>query len=93
MRGNFRHCINSVRQDSQQNPLVRHRDPHLGLDGVFGGAEETLDAQVLLDRAKKQFHLPTAFVEGTEGERGQREVVGQKDPGLGGLGILEANAA
>ena len=70
-----------------------HSDPHLGLDRVLGGAEEALDAQMLLDPSKKQFHLPPTLVEGADGERGQGEVVGEEDQRLGGLGILEANAA
>src|SRR5436190_24079352 len=48
-----------------------HSDPHLGLDRVLGGADETLDAQVLLGPAKKQFDLPSTLVKGADSERGQ----------------------
>ncbi len=41
----------------------------LGLDRVLGGAEEALDAQVLLDPLKEQLDLPAAFVELRDGER------------------------
>ena len=71
----------------------RHGDPHLRLDRVLRGAEEALDAQRLLDPSKKQFHLPPTLVEGADGERRQGEVVGEEDQRLGGIGILEANAA
>jgi hypothetical protein len=39
----------------------RHSGPHLGLDRVLGGTEETLDAQMLFDPTKKKFYLPTAL--------------------------------
>ncbi len=62
-------------------------DPDLGLDGVFGIAEEALDAQVLLDPFEEQLDLPAAFVEPCDGERRQGEVVGQEDEGLAGLRV------
>jgi len=34
----------------------------LALDDVLGGAEEALDAKLLLDPLEEQLHLPTAFV-------------------------------
>jgi hypothetical protein len=40
----------------------------LRFDGVFGRAEERLNAQVLLDPFEEQFHLPAAFVELGDGE-------------------------
>src|SRR5665213_142024 len=83
--------IEALANDGDEH-VDRHRDPYLRLDRVLGGAEETLNAQVLLDPAKKQFYLPTAFVECADSERGQGEVVGEEDQRLGGFGILEANA-
>ena len=59
-------------------------DPDLRLDGVLGGAEEALDAQVLLDPFEEQLDLPAAFVEPCDGERRQGEVVCQKHRGLAG---------
>lgn len=47
-------------------PFLDNRYPHVGsdgnpyltLDGVLRGAEEALDAKVLLDPLEKQSHLP-----------------------------------
>ncbi len=60
----------------------RDRDPDLGLDGVLGGAEESLDAQVLLDPFEEQLDLPAAFVELYNGQRRQGDVVGQEGKGF-----------
>ena len=40
---------------------------------------------MLLDPLEEQFDLPTTAVELGDGERGQREIVGQKDQCLVGL--------
>lgn len=71
----------------------RDGDPDLRLDGVLRRAEEGLDPQMLLDPLEEEFHLPAAAIEFGHGQRRQREVVGEKDEGLGRLGILETNAA
>ena len=47
--------------DDGNEDVDRHGDPDLRFDGVFGGAEERLDAQVLLDPFEEQFHLPAVF--------------------------------
>ena len=49
--------------DDRDQHVDRHGNPDLALDRVLGGAEETLDAQVLLDPLEEQLHLPTVFVE------------------------------
>jgi hypothetical protein len=33
-------------------------NPNLRFDGILGGAEERLDAQMLFDPLEKQFNLP-----------------------------------
>ena len=64
-----------------------HGDPYLALDGILGSAEETLDAQVLLDPLEEQFYLPAAAVELGDRERGQRKIVGQEHQRLAFLGL------
>ena len=44
---------------------------------------------MLLDPLEEQLDLPAQTVELGDGEGGQREVVGEKDQSLAGLGILE----
>ena len=41
----------------------RYGNPYLRLHRVFAGAEEHLDAQVLLDPFEEQFHLPALAVQ------------------------------
>src|ERR1019366_8394921 len=56
-------------------------------------SEEDLDPQMLLDPFEKELDLPAAAVRFGDRKRGQDEVVGQEDEGLGGFGILKADAA
>src|SRR5205809_1364415 len=65
--------------------------PNLRLHGVLAGAEESLDAQVLLDPSEEQLDLPAALVERGDRQRWQRRVVGQEDQRLARLRVLEAN--
>ena len=48
---------------------------------------------MLLDPFEEQLDLPTASIEFGDREGRQREVVGEKDQRLVGLGILEPNAS
>ena len=48
---------------------------------------------MLLDPFEEQFDLPAQPVELGDGERGQGEVVGQKDEPLARFGVAEADAA
>jgi len=48
---------------------------------------------MLLDPFEKEVHLPAAAVQFGDGQSGQEEIVGQEYEGLGGFGILEADAA
>src|SRR5665811_2536072 len=53
-------------------------DPDLRPHSVLGSAVEAFDAQVLLDPLEEQFHLPSAPVQGANGQRRQRKLVGQE---------------
>lgn len=68
-----------------------HGDPDLCLDGVVAGAEEGLDAQVLLDPFEEQLDLPSALVNACHSQCWQGEVVREKDQILAGFGIEEAD--
>ena len=68
-------------------------NPDLGLDRVFGGAEERLDAQVLLDPLEKQLHLPAALVQLRNGEGRKDEMVGEEDQPLVRRSVEVADAA
>src|SRR6202035_681061 len=48
---------------------------------------------MLLDPLEEQLDLPAQTVELGDGEGGQREVVGEKDQSLAGLGILEPDTS
>ena len=67
--------------------IDRHRDPDLRLHGILAGAIESLDAQVLLDPPKEQFHLPACLVDLGDRQRRQREVVRQEPEPLAGGAI------
>src|SRR5258707_4507023 len=49
------------------------------LHRVLRGAVESLDAQVLFDPAKKQFHFPTCPVQLGDSQSGKEKIVGQED--------------
>src|ERR1019366_10147338 len=68
-------------------------DPDLRPHSVLGSVVEAFDAQVLLDPLEKQFHLPSATVQGANGQRRQRKLVGQEHQVLAGFGIAIADAA
>src|SRR4051794_25272726 len=66
-------------------------DPDLRLHRVLGGAEERLDAEMLLDPFEEELHLPSTLVERANGCRGKQEVIRQEDQCLARFRILEAN--
>jgi hypothetical protein len=68
-----------------------HGAPNLRLDCVLAVAKKLLDAQVLLNPFEKQFNLPAAFVQRSDGQGRQACVVGQNDQSLLGFGIFEAD--
>src|SRR5258708_33709960 len=79
--------------DDGDEHVDRDGDPDLGLHSVLGGAEETLDTEMLLDPFEKQFDLPTALVESANGQRRELKVVGQKHERLRRFGSLETDPA
>src|SRR5262245_31118085 len=79
--------------EDRYQQVDRDCNPDLGAHGVLAGAEEGFDAQVLFDPFEEQLDLPSAAVELRNGQRGQGEVVGQKDQRLAGLRIVVADAA
>ena len=62
--------------------------PDLRLHGVLAVADETLDAQVLLDPLEEQLDLPAALVQRGNGQRRQRCVVGQKHQRFARIGVF-----
>jgi len=68
-----------------------HGAPDFRLDCVLAAPQKLLDAQVLLDRFEKQFHLPAAFVQSGNGQGRQGRVVGQEDQGLFVCRVLVEN--
>ena len=79
--------------DDGHEHVDRDSDPYLAFDRILGCPEETLDAQMLLDPLEEQLHLPSAFVEAADCERGKAEVVGEEHQRLAGLGILDSECA
>jgi hypothetical protein len=55
--------------------------PDLNLQGVGAGADEALDAQVLLQRLEEKFSLPALAVDGGDGGSGKAAMIGEKDQG------------
>src|SRR5215472_14354836 len=72
-----------------------HRDSGPDLDPyrILGSAVEGFDSQMLFDPFEKQFDLPTAAVELSNGQRRFGEVVGQEDKSLASQRIAKANAS
>ena len=76
--------------DDGDEHIGRDGAPDLRLDGVLAGAQEALDAQVLLDPLEEQFDLPAALVQGSNRQRRQRRVVALEDECLARLRVFEA---
>jgi len=55
--------------------------PDLNLQGVGAGADESLDAEVLLERLEEQFDLPALAVDGSDGGGGKAAMIGEKHQG------------
>lgn len=79
--------------DDGDQDVDRHSNPDLSCDGVFGGAVEGFDTQMLLDPAEEQLHLPAALIELGDGERGQEKIVGQKHQPFLARSIVVTNSA
>jgi len=92
---------NGVQAGLQVEPLLDDGDqdvhgdgrPDLGLHRILGGPVEGLDPQVLLDPLEEELDLPPAFVELGDGQRREREVVGEEHEPLPFLRIEVADAA
>ena len=78
--------------DDGDEDVDRDGNPDLRLHRVLRRAVELLDPKMLLDPLEEEFHLPAAFVERADGGGRKREVVGDEDQRLAGLGVLEADA-
>src|SRR5229473_891729 len=84
--------MESLLDDGDQN-IGGDGDPDLRLNAILGSPVEGFDPQMLLDPFEKQLDLPAAAVQFGDRKRGQDEIVGQEDEGLGGFGILKTDAA
>ena len=67
--------------------------PDLRLHGVLAVADETLDAQVLLDPLEEQLDLPSALVQRGNGQCRQSGVVGEEHQRLAGFRVFETDAS
>ena len=65
------------------------RASDLRLDRALVGAEEFLDAQMLLDSLKEQLDLPALFVQCSDSQWRRDGIISQKDQRFPGLWILE----
>ena len=79
--------------DNSDEHVGGHGTPDLRLHRVLAGAQETLDAQMLLDPFEEQFDLPSALVQRRDHWRGQAGVAGQEHQSLARVGFFEADAA
>src|SRR5712692_9395174 len=84
--------MESLLDDGDQN-IGGDGDPDLRLNAILGSPVEGFDPQMLLDPFEKELDLPAAAVQFGDRKRGQGEIVGQEDEGLGGFGILKTDAA
>lgn len=73
--------------------VSRDGAPDLRLYCVLAVADETLDAQMLLDPLEEQLDLPAALVKSRDGQRRQGGIVGQEHQRLAGFRVLETDAA
>lgn len=80
--------------------LLEDDDQHLGgcgvpdlrLDHVLAGGEKCFTAQMPLESLEEQTDLSAVLAQRSNGQGGQRRIVGQEDQGFARDGILEANA-
>ncbi len=68
-------------------------DPDLRLHRIGRCAVKRFDAKMLFDPFEEKFDLPPAFVKLRNGQRGQIEIVGEKDEPYSGIGIDIPNPA
>ncbi len=94
---NLENCGEALRErqtrlDDGHQDVDTDGDPDLGFPGVGRRPVERFDAQVLFDPFEEELHLPPGLVQLRDGEGRQREVVGEEDEVLAGLGIGVADA-
>jgi hypothetical protein len=65
--------------DNGDRDVDGDRNPDLRLNAVGGSADESFDAQMLLDPFEEQLHLPTVPIEGRHRKGRQEEIVGQEN--------------
>ena len=78
--------------DDGDEDINGNGNPDLGLDCILARAIEGLDPKMLFDPFEEEFNLPSRLVDLSDGERGQREVVGQELQPLVRLGVEVADA-
>lgn len=69
-----------------------HGAPDWRLHRVLAGAQEMLDAQILLDAFEERLHLPAALLQRRNGQRWQWRMIKKKHQHHARLGILESDA-
>lgn len=79
-------------QDGDQR-INAHGNPDLCFDGIDADAQETLDAQMLLDPFEEKFDLPAKLVKLTNAQSREIEMVGQESQEVPGLGVVVVNQA
>src|SRR5690625_1625603 len=79
-------------QISQQK-IDAHCNPDLSQNSIPGSSQKGLDLEVLLDPFEEQLNLPARLVGGSNGGRGQLEIIGQKNVFPAGFRITIAHTA
>ena len=72
--------------------IDRYCNPYLSNDGILGSSEEHLDPEMLFDPAEEKLHLPATFVESSNGQGRQAEIVCKKNKEFFRLDVEVANA-
>src|SRR5687767_6231132 len=84
--------IQTFFDDSNQH-VDRDGAPDLGSDCIFRCSIEGLDAKMLFDPTKEEFHLPTTPIELSNGQSRQEKIVGEKHQTLLACTIVVADPA
>src|SRR5690625_5617061 len=79
-------------QISQQK-IDAHCNPDLSQNSIPGSSQKGLDLEVLLDPFEEQLNLPARLVDGSNGGRGQLDIIGLKNVFPAGFLITIAHMA
>ena len=79
--------------DVSEQEEIGHGDPDLSHHGIFRGAQEVFDFEMLLDPLEEKLDLPASFVKLGDGPGGKEEVVGEKIVCSLGFRIIETDEA